>query len=157
MKTYNVLNVLSLPEAVYLSALWRKKKGKKKGLKKLQGLKKKMPLYPYFAIALVVKSPDWKLREECWEFLQAVNKANSLRERNRGGRFHHKTGETSSSWSIDAARNAVVHFLKTPVSASWNRTFQLAPFMKAICTCSQNSLKGEKSGGRILTYTDNKK
>lgn len=154
MKRYNSLKTLSLPEIVYLSILWRNNKGKKKVLKNLQGiffffLKAPLPLFCNGCGCEIIrlKNTGGVLRVEFdWQdFLKAVNKPNSLRERNRGGRFHHTMGKTVSSWIIDTAQNTVVHFLffffLISVSASWNKTFQLAQFMKAICTCSQNSLK----------------
>lgn len=58
MKRYNDLNILNLPETVYLSTQRRKRKGEKKVLKNLQGFKRKMPLYSSFATAWVVKSSD---------------------------------------------------------------------------------------------------
>lgn len=66
-RRYNSLTFFSLPDTVYLSPLWRKEK--KKVFLKISRDFKKMPVYPYFAMALVVKPSDCKILEECWGWI----------------------------------------------------------------------------------------
>lgn len=166
MKRYNSLNTLSLPEIVYLSTLWRKKKGKKKVLKNLQRFKKKkkkapLPLFCNGRGCEIIrlKNTGGVLRVEFdWQdFLKAVNKPNSLRERNRGGRFHHKIGKTVSSWIIDTAQNTVVHFFFLNFSfCKLKQNVSIGSVHESHLHLLTKQLKEKKSAGRILTYRDNK-
>lgn len=164
MKRYNSLNILSLPEIVYLSILWRNNKGKKKFLKISRDLKKKKAPLPLFCNGrgceiIRLKNTGGVLRVEFdWQdFLKAVNKPNSLRERNRGGRFHHKMGKTVSSWIIDTAQNTVVHFFFFNFSfCKLKQNVSIGSVHESHLHLLTKQLKEKKSAGRILTYRDNK-